>query len=104
MSNEPENDENDDELDRIVVVDDEGNEINCAILAVAEIDGIDYALLAEEESLDDEENETLELLIFEYTEEDEAVVLTGIESEETFEKVREFFSELMENQSDDDEE
>lgn len=96
-------DEENDEMDRIVVVDDEGNELNCAVLAVAEIDGVDYALLAEEASLADEESDTLELLIFEYAEEDEAVVLTGIEDQEVFDKVRDFFAEMMENDEDEEE-
>jgi len=90
--------EENDEMDRLTVVDDEGNELNCAVIAVAEVGGTDYALLAEESSLADEESDTLELLIFEYSEEDEGgVVLTGIESEETFQMVQAFFQDLLEN-------
>jgi len=98
-----EEEEESNEMDRITVVDDEGNELNCAVIAVAEVGGTDYALLAEETSLADEDNDTLELLIFEYDEDEESggVVLTGIESEETFQMVQAFFQELLENNEED---
>ena len=87
--------EESDGMDRITVIDDEGNELHCAVIAVAELDGTDYALLAEESSLADDESDTLELLIFQYEEGEQGeVVLTGIESEETFEMVQAFFQDL----------
>ena len=90
-----------DEMDRITVEDEDGNELHCAVIAVAELAGTDYALLAEESSLADEDSDTLELLIFQYEEgEDGGVVLTGIESEETFEMVQAFFQDLLENSDD----
>jgi len=89
--------EEENDMDRITVVDDEGNELHCAVIAVAELDGIDYALLAEEAALADEESDTLELLIFQYEEGEEGeVILTGVESEETFNMVQAFFQELLE--------
>ena len=54
-------------------------------------------LLAEVAELDDEESETLEMLIFVYEEdEDGNVELSGLEDEETFEKVRTLFAQMME--------
>ncbi len=97
--------EEENEMDRITVVDDEGNELHCAVIAVAELDGVDYALLAEESSLDDEDSDTLELLIFQYEEGEEGdVILTGIESEETFNMVQAFFQDLMDGGEEGEEE
>ena len=93
--------EDDEGVETIVVVDEEGNELECALLALAEVDGVEYALLAEVAELDDEESETLEMLIFVYEEdEDGNVELSGLEDEETFEKVRTLFAQMMEESED----
>ena len=85
----------------ITVVDEDGNEIECALLALTEVDGVEYALLAELNELDDEQSETLEMLIFVYEEDEEGnVELAGIEDEAVFEKVRTIFAQMMEESED----
>lgn len=90
--------EENDEIDRIVLEDDEGNELECVVLSVVEMDGTDYALVAPAESYDDESTDTLELLIFQYSEDEVegAALFAHIEDEATYEKVKAFFAELME--------
>jgi uncharacterized protein YrzB (UPF0473 family) len=93
--------EEDDGVETIMVVDEEGNELECALLAVAALDGVEYALLAEVEELDDEQSDTLEMLIFVYEEDEEGnVELSGIDDEATFEKVRDLFAQMMEESED----
>ena len=93
--------EEDDGVETIMVVDEEGNELECALLAVAALDGVEYALLAEVEELDDEQSDTLEMLIFVYEEDEEGnVELSGIDDEATFEKVRDLFAQMREESED----
>lgn len=84
----------DDEL--VPIVDDEGVERLCVVLAVAEVEGRDYALLAPAEQLSDEEGEELELFLFTYEVDDDGTeVFGGIDDEDTYLKVRDFFSTLL---------
>lgn len=98
MADEMEEDEG---VETIVVVDEDGNELECALLALTEVDGVEYALLAELSELDDEASETLEMLIFVYEEDEEGnVELSGIDDETIFEKVRDIFASMMADSED----
>lgn len=92
-------DEQQDDIDRIILEDEEGNELPCVVLSVAEIDGQDYALVAPAESYDDESNDTLELLIFKYDEDevDGAALFSEVDSDEAYENAKQFFASLMQD-------
>lgn len=84
--------------DVVTIVDEDGNERDCVVLAVAEVDGQDYALLAPADQLEDEEGQELELFIFTYDldeDDDETEVFGFVEDEAVYEKVRDFFSTLI---------
>lgn len=92
-----ESEEIDDE-DVVTLVDEEGNERDFAVLAVAEVEGQDYALLAPTEQLqENDEGGELELYIFTYDidEEDDTEQFGEVADEATYEKVRDFFSTLI---------
>jgi uncharacterized protein YrzB (UPF0473 family) len=85
------------EDDLVTFTDEDGAEHRCAILAIAEVDGADYALLAPVTQLQDEESEELELFIFSYGEDEDGNEVFGfIEDEQTYETVQSFFSTLVE--------
>jgi len=86
------------ELEVIVLEDEEGKEHAYVVLSVDMIDGQTYALLATEESYDDESNDMLELDIFQYDEDEdeEASVFAAIDDDATYEKVKAFFTNLLE--------
>jgi hypothetical protein len=94
------------EMDDLLVTfeDEEGNEVDFMVLAVMEIDGQDYAMLAPVEQLgDDESDEGIELYYFKYTEADGEETYDEIEDEALLERVHKAFGELME-QADEGEE
>jgi uncharacterized protein YrzB (UPF0473 family) len=84
-----------DDNDMIIIVDDEGNEREFAVLAVVEVEEVDYAMLAPREQLESDEDGELELFLFKYVESDEGIELSEIEDEKTYEMVREFCSTLL---------
>lgn len=92
----------DDEV--VTIVDEDGEERDCMVLAVADVDGVDYALLAPADQLKDDEEGELELFIFTYEVDDDETELFGyVEDEDTYERVRAFFSTLIgEEQGEDD--
>lgn len=94
--------------DEVVVIVDGDREVACVVLAVAEIEDKEYALLAPAEQLEDvpedEEEGQLELFIFEYGVNEEGLeTYTGIEDEGLFERVRDFFSTLIDTDTEEDE-
>jgi uncharacterized protein YrzB (UPF0473 family) len=95
-----------DEDDIVTIVDEDGTERNCVVLAVAEVEGRDYALLAPAEQLQNEEGAELELFIFTYDidDDDETEVFGWVEDEAVYERVREFFSTLIAQEQEDEEE
>lgn len=91
----------------LVTIHDGERERVCAVLAVAELDGREYALLAPVEQLrdvpEDEDEAELELFIFAYSVGDDGIeVYEGIEDEALFERVRAFFSTLIDTEYDDE--
>ncbi len=93
--------ETDEDIDRIVLEDEDGNELECVVLSVVEIDGQDYALVAPAASYDDESTDTLELLIFQYSEDevDGAALFSEVETEEAYDKAKAFFASLMDGEA-----
>jgi uncharacterized protein YrzB (UPF0473 family) len=84
-----------DPADLVTITDENGEEIDCAILAVMEHDGEEYALLARLEQLDSD-SEELEMFIFRYSVDEEGnQSFSSIEEDATYEAVREEFALLI---------
>lgn len=85
--------------DIVTIQDEEGNEIECAILMIIEHDGDDYAMLGPLEQLRSEEGDEIEMYIFKYQVDDEGNQLfAAIEDDRTYEAVRTAFSLLMDQE------
>ena len=91
--------------DELVQIVDQGREIACVVLAVAEVDDQEYALLAPAAQLgEDDDDEELELFIFRYIVTEDAVeTFEGIEDDALWERVQQFFATLMDAEDADDE-
>lgn len=91
------------ELDVVQFSDEEGKLHTAAVLAIVEVEDASYAVLAPVEQLNDDESDELEIFLFGYGEdEDGNEVFSWIEDEETFHKVQQAASILLE--TDDDQE
>ncbi len=95
------------ESEELVMIDDGNGERACVVLAIAEMDGQEFALLAPSEQLADvpegEDEGQLELFIFAYgVNEDGIETYEGIEDEALFAQVREFFSTLIDTDEEDE--
>lgn len=83
--------------DQVTIVDDEGNEVNCLVLAVLEHEGEEYALLGRMDQLEADDGEEVEVFVFrQLIDEEGQQVFESIEDEETYEAVRREFSTIME--------
>jgi uncharacterized protein YrzB (UPF0473 family) len=92
-----------DSLDIVEFQDDEGRTIVAAILAVIEVDDLDYAVLAPAAQLEDDEGEELEIFLFQYGEdEDGNEMFAYIDDEATFHKVQEAAGLVLETMFADD--
>jgi len=93
--------------DELVTISDGDRDRDCVVLVVADYEGHgEFALLAPADQLsdvdEDQEEEELELFIFHYTvDEDGVETFTGVEDEEVWSRVRDFFSTLMDQDEDD---
>ncbi|MEZ4240095.1 MAG: DUF1292 domain-containing protein [Myxococcota bacterium] len=91
-----------DPADLVTITDEDGVEIDCAILAVIEHDDDEFALLGRLDQLREDVDE-LEMFIFRYTIEDDGTqTFAAIEDDETYDAVRDAFSLLI-SQEDGDE-
>ena len=96
------------ETEEVVVIHDGESERHCIVLAVAEMNGEEFAMLAPQDQLtdgeDDDEEGNLELFLFRYRVDEKGhEVFEGIEDDALFEHVRDFFATLIdtdEEQSD----
>jgi uncharacterized protein YrzB (UPF0473 family) len=103
-SGEEEEVESFEDAERFVLTDDEGNEETYVVMAIAEIDGKDYALLAAEDDLESP-SEEMAVFVFEYRRDDDGVVdLVDIEDEAKQEEVYNHFAELMDLEESEDSE
>lgn len=93
-----------DEEDLVTITDENGRELECAILGVLEHRGSEYALLAPVEQLVSEEGDEVEMFIFSYALDDEGNQVFGfIEEDAIYEEVRAEFA-LLVDQDDEGEE
>lgn len=97
-------DESEEIEDIVMITDEDGNQIECIVLAIMEVDGVDYAMLAPVEGVEGDDGDDVELFLFTYSEDEEKEeeYFGPIEDDATYEKVREAFAQLME-QADEDE-
>ena len=78
------------EMETMTLTLDDDTELNCGIIGVFEVDGIEYiALLPEDDDT---------VLIYQYNQDGEEVELSLIEDDDTFEKVSQAFDELWEDE------
>lgn len=85
------------DAERFVLEDDDGHEETFLVLAVAEYEGRDYALLAPESGAENPDpDRELEVVVFEYVRGNEGPELREVDSEEKQEAVFAVFQELME--------
>jgi uncharacterized protein YrzB (UPF0473 family) len=82
--------------DLVTIRDDDGRDVSCAIVAVIEHDGDEFALLAPVAQLNDEEGDEIEMFIFRYSIDDDGNQLfSSVDEDETYEAVRREFATLM---------
>ena len=82
------------EMETMTLTLDDDTELNCGIIGVFEVDGIEYiALLPEDDDT---------VLIYQYNEDGEEVELSLIEDDDTFEKVSQAFDELWEDEDEEE--
>ena len=87
------------ELDNTIeIIDDDGTTIKCELYDIVEFDGIQYAVLADKDSEDEEP----ELVLMRYTEEGEESYFETIDDDDEFERVSEYIENL--DTEDEDEE
>lgn len=87
------------ELDNTIeIIDDDGTTIKCELYDIVEVDGKQYAVLAEKDSEDEEP----ELVLMRYTEEGEESYFETIDDDDEFERVSEYIENL--DTEDEDEE
>jgi uncharacterized protein YrzB (UPF0473 family) len=90
------------ENENVVLVDEDGVEHTFVLLDVIEVDGGEYAILQpiDEDPTDDEEPEAMILKIV--TDEKGEEVFADIEDDDEWEKVADFWQELMTSEGDGD--
>lgn len=87
-----------DEEDVVVLTDDDGEVEEYVFVALIEVEGLEYAIMALKEELDNRVEDP-ELFLFEYSEdEDGEEVYSDIEDEELFEKVRQEADRVLQSE------
>ena len=83
------------EEDLVTITDEDGHEVECAIVAVITYDDAQYVMLHPAAQLEDEELEEIDTYIFLYEVNEEGLpTFSPIDSDEVFEAVCEAFSEM----------
>ena len=74
-------------------------EMECVVISVFPVDGIDYVALLPAEQLEDDNDEEGELFLYRYKElADDEIELTNIETDEEFERVSEAFDQILDEE------
>jgi len=90
----------DEELDVITLVDDDNNETEFTVLDVLEVEGVQYAVLAQADC--DEDDEEAEALIFKFIKDENGEdMLVDIEDDDEWEKVADIWQESLEENVED---
>lgn len=92
-----------DEDDRVVLVDEEGNEHVFVELAVFDFEDRMYAMLSPEDQVTADEEGELEIFLFTYDDTDDGAIYGEIEDEETYKRVQEYCSANLLDTGDEDE-
>jgi uncharacterized protein YrzB (UPF0473 family) len=91
--------------DRVVIVDEDGNELPCVVLAVMEHEGEEFALLGRLDQLEPDAGDEVEVFVFRRLDDEEGnEIFASIEDEELYEVVRREFALLMDQTDDEDDE
>lgn len=84
--------------DCYTLMDEDGNEHDFIMLALIEIEDVDYALMTPDYG-DEEEPEDLELLILEYQMEDDMETFSEVADDDTYAKVEEVFASILDQET-----
>lgn len=88
------------DLDIVEFEDEEGKVHTAAILAIIEVDDLDYAVLAPVDQLEDDASEELEIFLFQYAEDEEGnEMFAYIDDEAVFKQVQEAASLVLETEA-----
>lgn len=91
------------EGDKVTIMDEDGAKYECAVLAVIEHEGQEYALLGRLDQLEPDDADAVEVFVFRRSEDDEGnEFFESIEDEELYETVRREFAVLMDQMDDED--
>ncbi|MCB9684150.1 MAG: DUF1292 domain-containing protein [Alphaproteobacteria bacterium] len=93
-----------DESDLVTITDEDGRELECAILGILEHEDQEYALLAPLDQLQAEDGDEIEMFIFTYgLDEDGNQTFGYIDDDATYGAVRAEFALLVDQDDDEDE-
>lgn len=93
------------EDEKVVLLDEEGQEHEFAFIDVLEVDGERYAVLAPAEELENDNDEETEAVILKIGQDEKGEdILSDIEDDDEWEKVVAEWQELMESEEGEDEE
>jgi len=90
--------------DKIVLLDEEGKELEFAFIDVLEVDDVEYAILSPVEAFENDEEEKEDIILKIGKDENGEEILFDIEDDEEWEKVADKWQELMEEEYDEEEE
>ncbi len=76
----------------------DNEEVECAVLGIFDVDGVDGEFIALLPLPEDEEDDDGTVLLYEYKELEDEVELSNIDSDEVFEKVSTTFYDLFEEE------
>lgn len=82
--------------DIVILVDEDGNETPFVVMALAEIDGVEYGLLTPQEQLEDDDNDEMEFFVLiREPQDDDTELWRGVEDDETYQKAVAFFETMI---------
>jgi len=88
--------------DLVTLVDEDGNEHEFVVLAIVDMDGSEFAMLAPLDQVDDDSEPELELFLFTYQETEDGYAEFGeIEDDATYQAVQAYCATLLDTDDED---